>query len=193
MAVAEPLIPEGRLVLVHYMTKMIPGPTGERYWVDPDSYDPHGSTATLGGLHHVQPMWAVLNWNMPFEDAIRFEIETAISLGIDGFQFYYPYFQHERAIQDYNRIIRTFVETAAAEYPGFKLSLCLCVGGRDRDISEAERIEFWGGGLKALLEETSTLESWLRTSDGKLLFFHWVTDNMADGVPHLAQPPSTST
>ena len=42
---------EKKLVLAHYMTKMVPSPEGEGHWASPDLYDPKGSTAALGGLY----------------------------------------------------------------------------------------------------------------------------------------------
>jgi hypothetical protein len=186
---AESLVPEGKLVLAHYMTKMVPGASGERIWASPELHDPAGSTAALGGLYLTLPMWAVLRPEMSLEAAVDFEIRCARRMGVDGFQFYYPFFKTLEPMRDYNRIVREFVRVAALRHPGFKVTLCLSLGGEFTELKEAQRVELWGGALKELLDETGASPVWLRTRSGALLFYHWVTDGFVDGVGHLAERP----
>lgn len=187
IAQAEDLIPEGKIVLAHYMTKMVPGDSGERVWADPDLHDPNGKTAALGGLYLTLPMWATERPKMSLEEAVEFEIRAAKQLGVDGFQFYYPLFRTPRPLADYNRIIAAFIEAADARHPGFSVCLCPSIGGAHPDLAESDRIEIWGSAIQQLLDETGDSPAWLRTKSGALLFYHWVNDSFADGVPHLAQ------
>ena len=183
------LVPEGKLVLAHYMTKMVPGPGGERDWASPELHDPSGSTSAIGGMYLTLPMWAVLRPEMPLDEAVDFEIRCARQMGVDGFQFYYPFFKSVAPLRDYNRIVRAFVRMAEKKYPGFKVTLCLSLGGEYPELKEAQRVEIWGAALKELLDETASSPAWLRTRSGSLLFYHWATDGFADGVGHIASTP----
>ena len=183
------LLPEGKLVLAHYMTKMVPGTSGERVWASPELHDPNGSTAALGGMYLTLPMWSVLKPDLSLEDAADFEIRCARQMGVDGFQFYYPFFKSPEPLRDYNRIVRAFLHAAETRYPGFKITLCLSLGGQFSELKEPQRLEIWGTALKELLDETASSPAWLRTRAGSLLFYHWATDGFADGVPELATTP----
>ena len=186
---AGPLVPEGNLVLAHYMTKMVPCSSGERIWASPELYDPGGSTAAIGGMYLTLPMWPVLRPEMSLDDAVDFEIRCARQMGVDGFQFYYPFFNSVAPLRDYNRIVRAFVCIAEKKYPGFKVALCLSLGGEHPELKEAQRVEIWGAALKELLDETAASPAWLRTRSGSLLFYHWATDGFADGVGHMSATP----
>ena len=190
---AGDLVPEGKLILAHYMTKMVPGAGGESLWSSPELYDPNGSTAALGGMYLTLPMWAVLKPKMSLAEAVDFEIRCARLMGVDGFQFFYPFFKSVAPLRDYNRIVHEFVQVAEKKYPGFKISLCLSLGGEYPELKEALRTEIWGVALKELLEETSASSAWLRTRTGSLLFYHWATDGFADGVNHIAKTPEEVT
>ncbi len=180
---------EKKLVLAHYMTKMVPSPEGEGHWASPDLYDPKGSTAALGGLYLTLPMWPVLRPSMTLNEAADFEIRCAMAMGVDGFQFYYPFFETPGPPRDYNRIVREFLRVAETKYPGFKVSLCLSLGGEFPKLKEADRVAIWGTALRELLDETAASPAWLRTRSGSLLLYHWATDGFADGVGHIADTP----
>ena len=180
------LVPGGKLVLAHYMTKMVPGASGERDWASPELHDPNGSTAALGGMYLTLPMWAVMRPDMSLEEAVDFEIRCARQMGVDGFQFYYPFFKSVAPLRDYNRIVRAFVRVAEKKYAGFKVTLCLSLGGEFPELKEAQRVEIWGSALQELLDETGSSPAWLRSRSGSLLFYHWATDGFADGVDHMA-------
>lgn len=183
---AEPLVSE-KLVLAHYMTRMVPSPEGERVWDSPELYDPQGRTAAIGGLYLSLPMWTQKRPNMSLSEAVDFEIRTARAMGVDGFQFYYPFYQKSVALDSYNEIIREFIRVADARYPGFKVSLCLSLGGRYPEMTEAERVETWGSAIQRLLQDTAASPAWLRTRDGALLFYHWATEGFAEEVHHMAR------
>ena len=189
MATAESLLPEGKLVIAHSMTRMVPGIAGERVWASPELHDPEGSTAAIGGLYLTQPMWSVLKPKLNLEEGVALELRAARQMGVDGFQFYYPLFEKAEALRSYNRIVAEFIRQGAAMEPPFKVSLCPSLGGNHTHLTEAERIDIWGSAMKELLDATHDSPAWLRTRDGKLLFYHWVNDSFADGVPHLAQTP----
>lgn len=188
-AASPSLVPESKLVLAHYMTKMVPGMTGERAWASPELHDPRGSTAALGGMYLTLPMWAVLRPEMSLDEAVDFEIRCARRMGVDGFQFYYPLFKSVAPLRDYNRIVRAFVRAAETTHAGFKVTLCLSLGGAFPELKETGRAGIWGAALKELLDDTASSPAWLRTRSGSLLFYHWVTDGFADGVGHMATTP----
>lgn len=186
---AVEFLPEGKKVIAHYMTNMVPSAEGERVWAAPELHDPDGPTAALGGLYLTLPMWPVLRPNLSLAAAAEFEIRSALQLGVEGFQFYYPLFGSAEPLRRYNRIVREFVRVAQAKFPGFKLSLCLALGGEFPQLGEQGRLQVWGAALRELLDETGASPSWLRTRTGALLNYHWVTDGFADGVGGMATTP----
>lgn len=183
------LLPEGRIVLAHYMTGMVPTMQAESVWASPDLYRPEGSTSAIGGMFLTQPMWSLLAPDMSLEEAVRFEMRAAQQLGVDGFQFFYPFHRDLRFMRSYNRIIAAFVKVAEQEFPDFRVCLCLCKGHAYGDMSLAERVAHWGGAIGELLLETKGSPIWLRTRQGELLFYHWVADGFAEGVDGMAHHP----
>lgn len=170
-----------KLVIAHYMTGMIPTPAGEtRQWMDPDLYDPHGSTAGLGGIYQTLPIPMLLYSELPPpKQAALLEMRTAMALGVDGFNFYYP-FGPDSAFRDkYDRFILSFFEAAKENNLDFKLTICYAPYG-GIDLTTAQKIQDWGARLKWLLEQTGHSDNWLRTPDGRYLFYTWCGDGIVN-------------
>jgi hypothetical protein len=191
MRAQEPasLIPEGKLVLAHYMTKMVPSADGEALWSSPELYSPQGSMGAIGGLNLTLPAWTKFRPKMTLDQAADFEIRAARQMGVDGFQFYYPLFPSLAPMRDYNRIVAAFIRVAEERHPGFKVTLCLAQGGELRGSTEGQRIELWGGALRELFAATGKSKAWLRTRKGSFLFYQWETDGFADNVGPRAITP----
>ncbi len=181
---------ERKLVIAHYMTDMVPVTSKPlNRWIDPELADPKGSTAALGGLHQTVPLAPLHLKNADLETAVAFEIRAAKQLGVDGFQFYYPLVDNLRLLSSYNRIIREFLRQAESHGDGFKISICFAHPNSAKAQSEAARVQLWSQTVRDLLKEKADSVAWLRTDSGKLLFYLWVGDALADGVGNLAQNP----
>ncbi|MEX0745971.1 MAG: endo-1,3-alpha-glucanase family glycosylhydrolase [Phycisphaeraceae bacterium] len=172
-------IADERLVIAHYMTGMLPTPAGETdRWMNPDHYDPHGATARIGGMDQTLPVPMLLFPDLlSMQDAALLEMTTAQSLGVDGFNFYYPFGPNAAFRDRYDKLILAFFEAAEAHDLDFKLTLCFAPHG-GVDMTASEKIDEWGMRLRALIERTQHSEKWLRTPDGRHLFYTWVADGM---------------
>lgn len=170
-------IADRKLVIAHYMTGMIPTPAAETgHWMAPDLYDPQGSTAAIGGIFQTLPVTMLLYPELkPIKEAALLEMRTAKALGIDGFNFYYP-FGPDSAFRDrYERFILSFFDAAKENNLDFKLTLCYApLGGNDM-TTEQKAYEL-GTRLGALIERTDHSDNWLRTPDGSYLIYTWLAD-----------------
>lgn len=172
-------IADERLVMAHYMTGMLPTPEAETdRWMNPAHYDPHGPTARIGGHDQTLPVPMLLFPDLlPMQDAALLEMTTARVMGVDGFNFYYP-FGPDSAFRDrYDRFILAFFHAAEAHDLDFKLTLCFAPHG-GLEMSTAEKIEVWGTRLRSLMTRTEHSDHWLRTPDGRYLFYTWIADGM---------------
>ena len=187
MMAGGPVVAQEKLVMAHYMTDMVPQTNRPLIrWIDPELADPAGSTAVLGGLQQTQPLASLYLRDGDLVAAVDFEIRAARQLGVDGFQFYYPLGDDTRTLQAaYNRIIRTFIQRSETHFPGFKISLCLSHPGTSRPTTEVQRVALWSQPIRQLVQSTRGSTAWLRSPAGALLFYLWVGDGLADGVPSL--------
>ena len=188
MPVSGSVVAQEKLVMAHYMTDMVPQTNRPLIrWIDPELADPAGSTAALGGLQQTQPLASLYLRGADLVAAVDFEIRAARQLGVDGFQFYYPLGDDTRVLrQVYNRIIRTFIQRSEAQFPGFKVSLCLSHPGTSRPTTEAHRLALWSQPIRELWQSTRGSATWLRSPAGAVLFYLWVGDGLADGIQGLA-------
>ena len=174
----------GKLVIAHYMTDMVPQTDRPlNRWIDPELEDPKGSTAALGGLYQTVPYASVFLKNADLKTAVDFEIRAARQMGIDGFQFYYPLGDNVSMLTNrYNEIIREFIRQSDTRHQGFKISLCLAHPHTKKPINLQQRVEKWAPPIRSLLDATKHSSSWLRHENGKLLFYLWVGDSLAENV-----------
>ena len=174
-----------KLVIAHYMTAMT-------YWKDetpnedlfnPRMYSPEGKSGRLGGMNqHISMIAYYCMDEATIEESVRMEIKAALTVGIDGFQFYYPDFFDQERKDLYYKIITTFLKVADREFPGFKLTVC---PSHPNARSEAENIANWGETIGRIIQDTKDLDSWLKTPDGRYIFYLWCCDGLADSAnPH---------
>lgn len=179
-ALSQPIAGE-KLVVAHYMTGMLPTPGAEtdRY-MNPALYDPNGRTAAIGGEYQTIPVRMLLEPALlPPEEAAHFEMRTAKKLGVDGFNFYYPLGPDDAFRARYDGFILAFFDAARKHNLDFKLTLCFSPmdGGR---MSTAEKIRSFSQRVARLTEQTRGSDHWLRTPDGRVLFYTWVADGLAE-------------
>jgi hypothetical protein len=172
----QPLF-DKKLALAHYMTANVPG-----LWdIDPANYRPDGPLRNIGGERYLV-LSGYYYTNRSLEDFAEYEMRTAKSLGIDGFNFFYPYMPSGGDLLSlkYNEIIRTFIDVADKKNLDFKISLCLC-SPRGTEPSETKIIAF-ARRIGILLDSTKNSPHWLRSPDGRIVFFTWCLEGLADGV-----------
>ena len=171
-------IADKKLVIAHYMTGMIPAPEGEAsHWMASDYYDPNGSTAAIGGIYQTLPVPMLLypDGLPPIKQAALLEMRTAKALGVDGFNFYYP-FGPDKAFRDrYDRFILSFFDAAKENDLDFKLTLCIAPYG-GLDMTTQEKVQTLGSHLGSLIERSGHSDRWLKTPDGRYLIYTWLAD-----------------
>ena len=172
-----------KIVLAHFMTNMWvrkEGPMRERM-ITYEDFSPDGLTKHLGGASQVLATDYYFNYDKSNIDAALFHIKTAKKLGIDGFQFFYPYPPSPAFAEMYNDLIASFFEAAAKYAPDFKLSLCLC--NPPRGIPEDQKVDVFATHLKSLLQKVGIDHpNWMRTPDGRFLTYIWAGDHMTDST-----------
>ena len=177
---------EKKLVLAHFMTGDIQrsnykGEVLNGVSANYDKYSPEGSLAAIGGGQQAAPMYMLMarDRTVSLQEAVTQELRAAAKYGVDGFHFYYPLHRGDSFMKRYNAIITMFFTVAAEQYPDFKMTLCLCnpTGG-----NEVEKISLWSYHIRNLFKYIGESKNWLLTKDGRLLFFLWCQDGLADAV-----------
>ncbi len=170
----------GKLVIAHFMTAMIPARGAETGWIDPARYDPRGVTAALGGQSQVVPVPSLIHGNgMSLEAAALLEMRTAKTLGVDGFNFFFPLGPGERFRKRYADIVLAFFRVAREHKLDFKLTLCLC-NPSATNMTETEKVRILGRHLGRIARATRESPNWLRTPDGRIIIYTWVPDGIID-------------
>lgn len=164
-----------KLVIAHCMTNII------RYKghkledsCDPEYYAAKGNiTAPLGGLTQVKVMTDSLLKDKTLDEAVEFEMRTAMQSGIDGFQFYYVL-----GAPDWDDIIKAYFRVADKQQLDFKLTLCVShPGGSTEEAKVAEL----AGRMNGIFNEVGKNNPhWLRTPDGRLILYMWYGESLAD-------------
>jgi hypothetical protein len=141
---------------------------------NPDYYSPAGNiTAPLGGLTQVNVIADKYLADATLEQAVEFEMRTAIASGIDGFQFYYTL-----GNDSWDEIIKAYFKVADQKKIDFKFTFCIShPSGRD----EAARIADFSKRMNSILDTVGRHnDHWLRTPDGRLVIYMWFGDGLAD-------------
>jgi hypothetical protein len=164
-----------KLVIAHCMTNII------RYKghkledsCDPDYYAAKGNiTAPLGGLTQVKVMSDSLLKDKTLDEAVEFEMRTAMQSGIDGFQFYYVL-----GIPEWDNIIKAYFRVADKQQLDFKLTLCVSHPGGS---TEAAKITELASRINGIFDAVGRNNPhWLRTPDGRLVLYLWYGESLAD-------------
>jgi hypothetical protein len=184
-ALSLPLMAPGqKLVMAHYMTEFLNyrGNYGTTF-MRRDLYDPDGVSAKLGGIDLFKTVAGQLPQfsDLSLDDAAAFEMRTAIKLGIDGFQFYFPCVLDAGFNHHYCDIVKAFFRAADAQHIDFKLTLCLA---NPFDGTEAQKLTIWTRDLNEILAQSRNSERWLKTPDGRLIFYLYNQAALPDAVPY---------
>jgi hypothetical protein len=196
---ARPLL-DRKLVLTHNMSFPIPRGAAE---MDLRAYDPTGTAACIGGLNLTAPL---ILYNLPekiarlpaesiqidnpeylaYLDAYaEHEVRTAKLLGVDGFECYYPPGMSRGVAKIPRTMIPKYVAAADRLDLDFFVSLDLChfrpVPGAK---TQAERLDFYARTILDVIDAPATRDSkhWLRTPDGRMIFFTWNPFPISQGV-----------
>lgn len=164
-----------KLVIAHCMTNII------RYKGHPFEdncnaafYSPDSNiTASLGGLTQVNVLSDQYLANASLDEAVEFEMKTAIRSGIDGFQFYYTL-----GNDSWDEIIKAYFRVAGKKNIDFKFTFCI---SHPSGSNEAGRIAGFAKRMNSILDEVGRdNDHWLRTPGGRLILYTWYGDNLAD-------------
>ena len=191
-------VAEGKLVIAHNMVMIVPG---IRRSLTLEHFRPDGTYAGIGGLSLVLPLGAMSEADIPegslverlragdCDALLAREMLAAKELGVDGFQFYFPSYGPENA--NWQRELPQFIETICryfivAEERGldFKLTLCLSHPRIEGDTETRARV--LAKQIHLVLDRVGDSPNWLRTPDGRLLFFTFAPETLAASV---SKPP----
>ncbi|MBI4978940.1 MAG: hypothetical protein HZC28_15790 [Spirochaetes bacterium] len=183
---AKPVF-SGKPVIAHYMTTL--NMASEALWLlDPVQYRPDGPTGNIGGAARYRVLSGHYLSNKTREEVIEYELRTAKRLGIDGFHFYYQYFESgaggEQQAENNNEMIKSFFKVLDRINIDFKLTLCL--SHPNLPETSAVKIASWSRRIRTLYNATKDSTHWLRAPDGRVVFFTWSTEGLADGVKNTA-------
>ncbi len=164
-----------KLVMAHYMTNII------RYKghkledsCDPEFYPENGNiTSSLGGLTQVKVLSDSILKDRTLDEAVEFEMRTALQSGIDGFQFYYVL-----GTPGWDEIIKAFFRVADRKQLDFKFALCI---SHPDGSTEALKIAGLSKRMNAIFKEVGKNNPhWLRTPDGRMILYMWYGEQLAD-------------
>lgn len=172
---SEPLLGR-KLILAHHMTAWLGWEKAPDVGIN---FDPV-PTEDVVGSKSVAPMYGLVRSPklLPLEDAVRHEIKSATRMGLDGFQFFFPIHMHDGFLRNYSTIVKTFIQQAEEHQPDFRVTLCLCAP--NRPASEDEMRAQWAQHIRWILQDTKDSPIWVRSPDGRLVFYTWVPDGLMD-------------
>jgi hypothetical protein len=171
-----------KIVLAHFMTGAFVRDSQFRdRFLSYEDFTPDGITANVGGESQILPIDYYFNFKKSSVEAAAFHIKAAKKLGIDGFQFFYPFPPGEVFQRNYNNIIIDFFKAAETAGVDFKFSLCFC--GPPLNKSEDEKIEVFAKGFREILDAVGEDNKfWMKTPDGRFLTYLWAGDMLTDAV-----------
>ncbi|GHT38198.1 hypothetical protein FACS189427_12130 [Planctomycetales bacterium] len=175
-------VTDKKIVLAHFMTGAFVRASQFRdRFLSYEDFVPDSITANVGGESQILPQDYYFNFNKSSVEAAAFHIKAAKRLGIDGFQFFYPFPPGEVFQKNYNNIIIDFFKAAETAGVDFKFSLCLCSPPMDKP--EDEKIEVFAKGFREILDAVGENNRfWTKTPDGRFLTYLWVGDMLTDAV-----------
>ncbi len=143
-------------------------------------FSPDGITKHLGGESQVLATDYYFNYDKSDIEAAAFHIKTAKKLGIDGFQFFYPYPPNDVFLELYNDLIASFFK--AADKYGIDFKFCLCLCSPPPRVAEDKKIDVFAKHIKSLIKKVGIDHpNWMRTPDGRFITYVWNGDYM--GLP----------
>ncbi|MBT4817967.1 MAG: hypothetical protein HON70_19835, partial [Lentisphaerae bacterium] len=185
---SEPLL-QRKLVVAHHMTAWVGWPQAPGF---ARAFDPvpEGAAEDVVGTKSVCPMYGLVRDPplVDLEKAVRHELKSAVRMGLDGFQFFYPIHMHDGFLRKYSRVVQTFIKEAEVHAPDFRVTLCLCAPGNP--ATEPEMRSQWAEHIRWILADTAESPIWLRSPDGRLIVYTWVPEGFVDAFrgpdrPHI--------
>ena len=141
---------------------------------NPEYYPPdNNASSSLGGLTQVKPMSDHFLENATLDEAVEFEMRSAIKSGIDGFQFYYTL-----GNESWDDIIKAYFRVADKKNIDFKFAFCIShpSGG-----TQSSRINEFARRINSIIEVAGRDNPrWLRTPDGRMIVYMWYGESLAD-------------
>ena len=178
-------VTDKKMVLAHFMTGCFvrdprPGDYRDRF-LSYEDFAPDGITAHLGGESQILPIDYYFNFEKSSVEAAAFHIRAAKKVGIDGFQFFYPFPPNERFQNNFDNIIIDFFNAAETVDIDFNFSLCICTP--PAHIDEDEKIAVFAKGFRRILDAVGKGNRfWAKTPDGRFLTHLWHGDALANAV-----------
>lgn len=171
-----------KYVMAHFMTGAFVRDSEFRdRFLSYEDFAPDGITANVGGESQILPIDYYFNFKKTPIEAATFHIKAAKKLGIDGFQFFYPFPPGEQFQLNYDNTIIDFFKAAETAGVDFKFSICIC--GPPMDKPEDEKIEVFAKGFRRILDAVGEDNKfWAKTPDGRMITFLWVGDMLTDAV-----------
>lgn len=170
-----------KTVLAHFMTSVWIRESGvmRERMITYEDFSPDGITKHLGGESQVLATDYYFNYDKSDIEAAAFHIKTAKKLGIDGFQFFYPYPPNDVFLELYNDLIASFFK--AADKYGIDFKFCLCLCSPPPRVAEDKKIDVFAKHIKSLIKKVGIDHpNWMRTPDGRFITYVWNGDYMAD-------------
>ncbi|MBN2712310.1 MAG: hypothetical protein JXR97_07720 [Planctomycetes bacterium] len=175
-------ITDKRHIIAHNMCTILGKGSADLAFMKRDHYDRSGPTKSLGGYIQFLP-YIDYREGSPAgvksqEEVAEIEIKAAIACGLTGFQFYYP-FGDDGLIDGYCNRIKLLINAAKKLKADFKFTLCFA--NANHKLSEKEKIGRWANRTSQLIKNTPA-EYWLKSPDGRHVFFTWMADGLADEI-----------
>jgi hypothetical protein len=177
---------EKKTLVAHFMTGDIDYDFGARLGGlsrNKSWYAHNGEFAKFGGLNQVAPMDMFLyeRGTRSLDQVVEQELRAAHVAGLDAFHFYYPEVNNQVFMDNYNEVIASFFRVGATHYPQFKFTLCL---SNANEGLEEEKIQRWSHSIRELFDHVKNYDSWLKTPDGRVIFYLWNNDALADEMEY---------
>ena len=168
---------EGKKVIAHSMTNLIHSremkafdANGTRDWYMPES------VPGIGGMYIYASLPALMDMDMPLEEAVEYDIKAALQAGIDGFQLYYPIWASDEFLDRLDKIVRAYHRVIEKHGYDFEIALCLSKPWR-KGVEQEEMEELIIDRFNELFEDVdkeTKQDAWMRTPDGRMLMWTWL-------------------
>lgn len=178
---SRPLFTE-KMVVAHNMTHLIYTKGFETRQKPKAYYSPSGKTKNIGGSQQYATMISLLGKKQSLEKTVEFEMRSALAMGVDGFQFFYPADGNENLLNQMDQIILAYFKVAEKKNIDFKFSICICVPNVWENFTQVNIEDFLAKHLKYLTSKTKKSKKWLKSPDGRFVFFLWVPDGIYQGL-----------
>ncbi len=182
---AKPLF-DKKYVMAHWMGI---NPMGSPDRFDYSAYRPDGVASNVGGAClFYSPMTSWLDKST--EEFAALELTAAKRIGIDGFCKFISIDTCDARGHDgwdrQTKKIVTYLREAEKMKLDFKFALCLTLPKMTLPTTDEVKLRIWASRLRALMHEVNDSPNWLRTPDGRIVFFTWAPERMSTSARSAA-------